>query len=820
MADRFPLIVDSSAEQIQELSAGDNLDLTGSNLINANNIQTSNMNVVGVMTATKFKGDGSELDNLPAGGSSLEATASGTLADGDTVIVNTDGTVSAVDQIGSAWIATLGGITNDFGKGIAVDSSGNVYAVGEADIGGQYDLIIAKYNSSGGIQWQRTLANESGSGIAVDSSGNAYVVGTISSSLTPSGSSDFSIAKYDTDGNIQWQRGLGDSLGDSGYGITVDSSDNVYITGHGRDQGTGGSVSFDGSDDYLTVADSDDFEFGSGNFTLEAFINYTGNPGTGSDTYTIFSKWDNQNSNKGFILRISDDGGGDNLQFFHTSDGESNNITTGSTVLSPGTWYHIAAVRNGESVTFYINGVADSTTHFMGSNSIRNTTVPFRIGGNLDMSASSQEFNGLISNVRVIKGTALYTSNFTAPTSSLTNVTNTKLLCCQSATSTTDAAVTPWTIYAYGNPTASSSNPFGGGHGSDDIIIAKYNSSGAIQSQFALGDSNANYVEAIAVDGSGNIYVTGSTSYGAYYMYTTKLNSSGVHQWTRRIGSGNGEGGTGIAIDSSGNVYVTGKTRRSGATDNELSVVKYDSSGNLLSQVTLGGLNTDRGNGIAIDSSDNVYVVGATNSVGSGHYDYLIVKYNSSDQIEWQRTLGGSSNDQGQDIVVDNSGHIYVIGYSESSGVGNHDFLIAKLPDDGTMTGTYGSIAYSDSSSNLTPGTSSLTNSAHSFASKGANLDDYESSLNEDESFLDPSITSMSPTNLTAENYIGISDGAYSDGQTATVQLIGSVDDAQSSLTPGKKYYVQGDGTLSTTADSPSVLAGTAVAATKLVIKK
>ena len=96
MADRFPLIVDSSAEQIQELSAGDNLDLTGSNLINANNIQTSNMNVVGVMTATKFKGDGSELDNLPAGGSSLEAIASGTLADGSTVIVNADGTVSVV----------------------------------------------------------------------------------------------------------------------------------------------------------------------------------------------------------------------------------------------------------------------------------------------------------------------------------------------------------------------------------------------------------------------------------------------------------------------------------------------------------------------------------------------------------------------------------------------------------------------------------------------------------------------------------------------------------------------------------------------------
>ena len=72
--------------------------------------------------------------------------------------------------------------------------------------------------------------------------------------------------------------------------------------------------------------------------------------------------------------------------------------------------------------------------------------------------------------------------------------------------------------------------------------------------------------------------------------------------------------------------------------------------------------------------------------------------------------------------------------------------------------------------------------------------------------------------NLTSENFIGISDGAYSDGQTATIQISGSIDDAQSGLTPGQKYYVQGDGTLSETADSPSVFAGTAVASTKLII--
>lgn len=73
--------------------------------------------------------------------------------------------------------------------------------------------------------------------------------------------------------------------------------------------------------------------------------------------------------------------------------------------------------------------------------------------------------------------------------------------------------------------------------------------------------------------------------------------------------------------------------------------------------------------------------------------------------------------------------------------------------------------------------------------------------------------------NLTAENFIGFSNAAYTDGQTATIQLVGAVEDAQTGLTPGQSYYVQTDGTLSVTPGSPSVFAGTAVAATKIIVK-
>ncbi len=74
-------------------------------------------------------------------------------------------------------------------------------------------------------------------------------------------------------------------------------------------------------------------------------------------------------------------------------------------------------------------------------------------------------------------------------------------------------------------------------------------------------------------------------------------------------------------------------------------------------------------------------------------------------------------------------------------------------------------------------------------------------------------------SNLSDNNFIGISDAAYTNGQTATIQVVGSVDDAQSGLTPGVQYFVQKNGSLALTADSPSVSAGVAVGATKLLIK-
>ena len=75
-------------------------------------------------------------------------------------------------------------------------------------------------------------------------------------------------------------------------------------------------------------------------------------------------------------------------------------------------------------------------------------------------------------------------------------------------------------------------------------------------------------------------------------------------------------------------------------------------------------------------------------------------------------------------------------------------------------------------------------------------------------------------TNLTSENYIGIAADTYADNEDSTIAIVGCIDRNQTGLTAGQQYFVQGDGTLSTTAGSPSVLAGTAISATELVVKE
>ena len=350
---------------------------------------------------------------------------------------------------------------------------------------------------------------------------------------------------------------------------------------------------------------------------------------------------------------------------------------------------------------------------------------------------------------------------------------------------------------------------------STGALVAKLNNSGALQWQRTLDSSYSQVFYDVVVDSSDNVYVGGYTGIsGVTYYLAAKYNNSGTLQWQRTIGgSSTSEDGYSITIDSSDNVYVGGVSTGGGVGVYDSYLVKYNSSGTYQWQKSLGTSGQQiQIRSLASDSSDNVYVAGSYSS------SYFFAKYNSSGTLQWQRSFGGSGTDWSYGISADGNGNVYVVGSTSSSGAGSNDILLITVPSDGSGTGTYGSFTYAASSH--TENTPSHTSSDPSKTAASGTLNSPSNGSFTDQSVsLSDSTISMASTNLTSENYIGISDGAYSNGQTATVQIIGAVDDAQSSLTPGQSYYVQTDGTLSTTADSPSVFAGTAIAATKLIVR-
>src|SRR6266511_272811 len=198
---------------------------------------------------------------------------------------------------------------------------------------------------------------------------------------------------------------------------------------------------------------------------------------------------------------------------------------------------------------------------------------------------------------------------------------------------------------------------------------------------------------AVAVDASGNVYVTGaSVGSGTGLDYATiKYNSSGIQQWVARYnGSGNsGDEATAIAVDGSGNVYVTGYSTGP-ASGYDYATIKYNSSGiqQWVARYDGPGNGTDLAFSIAVDGSGNVYVTGFSTGPASG-YDYATIKYNSSGIQQWVARYNGSDygHNDAQAMAIDGLGNVYVTGISWGGGGSGtfDDYATVKYDTSGTQ---------------------------------------------------------------------------------------------------------------------------------------
>jgi len=376
---------------------------------------------------------------------------------------------------GLRWARSMGGngINGDYGFGVAVDKSGNVYITGmytsdTADFnpggsggklmnagGGAHDAFLAKYDAGGGFLWAKSFgggSNDEGYGVAVDGSGNVYVTGYFNSGtvdfnpgstggmLTTMGTEDVFLAKYDAGGNYLWAKNMGGTGADLGYSVAVDGSDNVYVTGY--------------------------FISGSANF----------DPGGTGGAGTLTTA----GSNDAFLAKYDASGG-----FLWAKNIGGNSVE----------WSYDVAVDGSDNV--YVTGYSVSAT------------VDFDPGGS----------GGVVN----AAGTA------------------------------------------------------------EDVFLAKYDAGGNYLWAKSMGGDEGDVGRSVAVDGRGNVYVTGKFSSATAEfdpggsggtltnaspgggkggntadLFLAKYDSSGNYIWAKAVGGSDEEEGWGNAVDGSGHVYMTG----------------------------------------------------------------------------------------------------------------------------------------------------------------------------------------------------------------------------------------------------------------------
>jgi hypothetical protein len=244
-------------------------------------------------------------------------------------------------------------------------------------------------------------------------------------------------------------------------------------------------------------------------------------------------------------------------------------------------------------------------------------------------------------------------------------------------------------------------NSYGGASDYDYATIKYYpNGDTAWVRRFNGPGDSTDYAKAIGVDGAGNVYVTGTSLSPTSYDYATvKYHSDGSLAWVQRYdGPGHDmDDALAMSVDGPGNAYVTGYSWGGSATAEDIATIKYKPNGDTawVRRENDPGNNSDGGQAITIDGGGNVYVAGWSRGDFTD-LDYVTMKYDMNGYLQWIVTYNGESNsaDIASDIAVDGSGNVYVTGYSTGSGTGP-DYTTIKYIQIGQRADTLYFKAYS-----------------------------------------------------------------------------------------------------------------------------
>ncbi len=572
------------------------------------------------------------------------------------------------------WIATFSGLpnSNNLGNSIKVDASGNVYVTGQTRAaGGNYDIVTIKYDQNGVQQWIQQYNgpgnfDDVGLSLSIDPSGMIYVGGYSYGSGT---GYDFILLKYNSSGVSQWNRRYNGSSNSDDYlkKIVLLSNGDIIAAGSSYDNTTGNDYTtlkynssgtllwtqkYNGihsTDDQITDMKSDGLD------NIYVCGKSVGN-GAGYDYATV--KY-NSGGTQQWVARYNSPSNNDDAANAVDVDPAGNVFVTGYSYQT-GSFYDFATIK------YNSGGVQQWVKIYNGVENFSDKAIDLKVdaSGNSFVTGSCIKISDGTSDCVTLKydpaGNVLWTKTYNGPGNLDDNPIKLTL-------DNSGFVYVIATSYSYF---------FGPLCGSSDYLALKYSTSGIVDWETRFDGSGTGMDEAIAmaIDNIGNTYVTGFSFDNVSNMdfATLKYNSSGAPLWASRYdGGSNGiDKPVAIAVDNSGNVFVTGSSQGSG-TGYDILTIKYSPSGTALWTARYNGTanGDDYASGIAIDASGNSYITGSSEGGGSGK-DYVTIKYNSSGVQQWATRYNGSSNsnDYASAIAIDGTGNTYVTGRAIGSG--------------------------------------------------------------------------------------------------------------------------------------------------------
>ncbi|HET7543857.1 MAG TPA: SBBP repeat-containing protein [Polyangiaceae bacterium] len=256
-------------------------------------------------------------------------------------------------------------------------------------------------------------------------------------------------------------------------------------------------------------------------------------------------------------------------------------------------------------------------------------------------------------------------------------------------------------VYVAGGTKGAFGGPNGG---TSDVFVRKFDAKGGTLWTKQFGTSADDQATGVAVDATGNVYVTGPTygalegaSAGSSDGFLRKLDASGTTLWTRQFGTVGPETPKSLVLDSSGNAYIAGSTYPTGGQGSgDPFVRKFDASGATVWAKQFGGADEDEAMAVAVDGSGNVYVGGYTSDLipasSQGQRDAFVRKLDSTGATVWTRQFGTSENDFVYAMRVDGDGNLYAGGSTGallgSASAGGDDGFLRKFDKNGTALWT------------------------------------------------------------------------------------------------------------------------------------